>query len=60
MRVEFVKNNETVLVLNEVQELFIAESFMDVTCKEFEPDEGFYDLVIRVPYSDFDGYRTVE
>lgn len=59
MRVEFVKNNETVLILNEVQEIFIAESFMDVTCKRFEPEEGFYDLVIRVDYSDFDEYRTI-
>ena len=60
MRVEFVKNNETILTLNEVQELYVAESFIDVTCKEFEPEEGFYDLVVRVSYSDFDEYRIVE
>ena len=60
MRVEFVKNNETILTLNEVQELYVAESFIDVTCKEFEPEEGFYDLVIKVPFSAFDEYRIVE
>ena len=58
--IRFYNNNTGAqLILQNVSELYIGETYTDVTHIAFDPEEGFYNCITTIPHDIYPNYEFI-